>query len=192
MLIKIMIIATTGMGGCGKGEVLKYLEKKGFRSVVMRTVVEDEMRRKGVEVNNKNLREYATKMRKEKGMDVVAKMCVPIIRNLLKNEKAILVDGVRSYEEVELYRKEFGNDFILIAIFAPLKLRFERLKKRGREWDMRTLDELKWRDEVELGWGTGKSITLADFMVDNSGSLENLQRQIDKIIPCLGILPQHH
>ncbi len=182
-----MIIATTGMGGSGKGVVLKYLESKGLRSVVMRTVVENEMRSKGIEVTNKNLREYATQLRKHSGMDVVAKMCIPLIRKLLKTEKTIVVDGIRSYEEVGLYRKEFGNDFILIAIHASLKTRFERLEKRGEEWDMKTLEELRWRDEVELRWGIGKSIALSDFVIDNNSSLENLHKQIDKIISSLGV-----
>ena len=52
-----MIIATTGMGGSGKGEALKYLESKGLKSIVMRTVVENEIREKKIEVNNKTLRE---------------------------------------------------------------------------------------------------------------------------------------
>ncbi len=176
------IIATTGMGGCGKGEVLKYLESKGLKSVVMRTVVENKMKEEGIEVNNKNLREYATKMREERGNDIVARLCVPIIKELAKREEIILVDGIRSYEEVELFKKEFGDDFILIAIFAPLKLRFERLKKRGEKWDMKTIEELKWRDEKELNWGTGKSIALADFMINNTGSLEDLHKKIDNLM----------
>jgi dephospho-CoA kinase len=99
-----------------------------------------------------------------------------------KTEKIILIDGIRSYEEVELFKKEFGDDFILIAIVAPLKIRFERLRKRGKEWDMKTIEELKWRDKVELGWGTKKSISLSDFVIDNTGTLEDLHKKIDEVL----------
>ncbi len=175
------------MGGCGKGEALKYLENKGLKSVVMRTVVEDEMREKGVEVNNKNLREYATKIREEGGMDIVAKMCVPLVKKLLEENENILIDGVRSYDEVELFKKEFGEDFVLIAIFAPFKIRFERLKKRGRPWDIQDEKGLRWRDKKELEWGVGKSIALADMIIDNSGSLEEFHSKLDKIFSKLDL-----
>ena len=176
------MIATTGMGGSGKGEVLKYLETRGLKSVVMRTVVENEMRENGIEVNNKNLREYATELRKKNGMDIVAKMCLPLLKEMSKEKKTVLIDGIRSYEEVELFKREFGDDFVLIAVFASLKLRFERLKKRGEEWDMKTVGELEWRDKKELSWGTGNSIALSDFIIDNSGTLKDLQKKVDEVL----------
>jgi len=176
-----MIIATTGMPGSGKGEVLEFFKKKGIDSVVMRTVVEKKMKEQGIEVNNRNLREFATKLREDNGIDIVARMCIPIIREKLKTQKNILIDGIRSYEEIECIKKEFGEDFILIAVEADFEKRFERLKKRGEIWDMQTKEELKWRDEKELGWGLGKSIQAADIIIDNNGTKEELYKKIDEI-----------
>lgn len=177
-----MIIATAGLGGCGKGEILSYLKEKGIPAVVMREVVQREMEEKGIEVNNKNLREYATELRKKKGMDIVAKMCLPILKEMIKKHKIILIDGIRGYEEVKLFKKELTKDFILIGIFASPKTRFERLKTRGENWDMKTWEEFEWRDGIELSWGLGNAIALADYIIDNSGTIEDLHKRIDDLM----------
>lgn len=180
------IIAITGMPGSGKSETLDYLKERGIKAVVMREVVQKEMEEKGILVDNKNLREYATGLRKERGMDVVAKMCLPLIKRLSKNQKIILIDGIRGYDEVKLFKKELTKDFILIAIFASSKIRFKRLASRGKKWDMKTLKEFEWRDNVELSWGLGNAIALSDYMIDNSGSIESLHKRIDKVIKAIG------
>lgn len=176
------IISTAGMPGSGKGEVLEYLKSKGISTLIMREVVQKEMEEKGIEVNNKNLREYATELRKKGGMDIVAKMCLPLIKDMEKKNKIILVDGIRSYEEVKLFKKELTKDFVLIAIFASPKTRFERLASRGEKWDMKILEEFEWRDEVELSWGLGNAIALSDYIIDNSGSLEYLHEKVDEVM----------
>ncbi|MBN2203277.1 MAG: flagellar hook-basal body complex protein FliE [Candidatus Aenigmarchaeota archaeon] len=175
------IIATAGMPGSGKGEVLEYFKKKKIPSIVMREVVEKQMEEKNIEVNNKNLRNYATGLRDDHGSDIVARMCLPIIESMKGND-IILIDGVRGYDEVKLFKKELTDDFILIGVFAPPKQRFERLCQRGRKWDMKTLEEFEWRDSVELSWGLGNAIALSDFMVENTGTLEELHMQLDKIL----------
>ena len=179
------IIATTGMPGCGKGAFLSYVTKRKIPSIVMRTVVEDEMREKGIEVTNKNLREYATSLRNEKGNNIVAKMCIPKIKDMKSD--IVLVDGIRGYSEVETFKEEFGDDFVLIAIIASDDTRFGRLKKRGKEWDMKTLEEFKWRDEKELSWGLGEAIEKADYFIDNNGTLEEFRKNIEEILSKLSI-----
>ncbi len=176
-----MLIATTGMPGSGKGAVLEFFRKKEIDSVVMRTVVEEKMKEDGIEVNNKNLREYATKLREDNEIDIVARLCVPIIKEMLKTRKNILIDGIRSYEEITCFKKEFGEDFILIAVEADFETRFERLKNRGETWDMHTKEELKWRDDKELSWGLGKSIESADYKIDNNGTKKELEKQLEEI-----------
>jgi dephospho-CoA kinase len=176
------IIAIAGMPCSGKGEFIDYLKAKGIPAVTMSEVVEKEMEDKGIEVNNKNLREYATKLRKEKGMDIVAKMCLPLIERSSKGANLLLIDGIRGYDEVKLFKKELTKDFILVSLFASPKIRYERAKNRGKRSDMKTWEEFEWRDEVELGWGLGNAIALSDYIVDNSGSLEQMHKKIDEVL----------
>ncbi len=178
------VIAFTGMPCSGKGVTQDYLKTKGIDAVVMSDAVKDEILSKGIELNNKNFREYATNLRKEKGMDIVARMCLPNVRKIHDgaNGAAVLIDGVRSYEEVELFRKEFADDFVLVSVFAPPKMRFERAVKRGKSSDMKTWEEFEWRDNTELGWGLGKVMALSSHVVDNSGTMDELHGRLDALI----------
>jgi dephospho-CoA kinase len=176
------IIAITGMPCSGKGEAADYLKGEGVNVMMMSDSVRKEMEGKGIETNNKNFREYATGLRKEKGMDVVAKMCLPYIRELYGKLEVLIIDGVRSNDEAKLFKKELSNDFVLVAIFAPPKLRYERTLKRGKPSDGKTWEEFAWRDEVEMGWGLGNVIALADYTIDNSGSMEELHKKIDALL----------
>jgi dephospho-CoA kinase len=175
------LIALTGMPGAGKGEVKRIILKaKEIPIVVMRTVVEDEMRSKGIEVNNRNLRNYATELRDKHGADIVARKCAPLIRE--KNSDVAIVDGIRGLVEVELFKKEFGDDFHLISVHTSPKVRFDRLRKRGKEWDMKEWDEFVFRDKKELSWGLGNAIAMADHVIINEGSFEELEKQVKMIM----------
>jgi dephospho-CoA kinase len=176
------VIATTGMPGCGKGEVLKYLKERGIPALIMREIVTDEMEKVGLELTNKNIREFATDLRKKNGQDIVAKMCLKSLREMEKEHDVILVDGIRGFDEVKLFKKELTEDFILIAIFASPKTRFNRLKNRGEKWDMQNWEEFEWRDGVELSWGLGNAIALSDYTINNSDSLENFHKQLEQIL----------
>ena len=175
------IIAITGMPGAGKTETRKIMEKKGIPVVVMRHVVENEMRKKNIALTNKNLREYADGLRKKYGYDIVAKKCVPFIKQKLKNSDIVLIDGIRGPQEVELFKKRFENNFILLSILAKPETRFKRLKKRGREWDMKTWEEFLWRDKKELSWGLGDVIKRANYNIDNEGTKKDLKKNVDKL-----------
>lgn len=177
------VIAITGMPCSGKGEASDYLKSKGVKVIAMSDVVKKEMESKGMEVNNKSFPKYATGLRKEKGMDIVARMCLPKIKEQYKKTNVIIIDGVRSNDEVKTFKKELSKDFILVAVFASPKLRYERMLSRRRSSsDGKTQEEFAWRDEVELGWGLGNAIALADYIIDNSGSQEELHNKLDALL----------
>ena len=175
------VIAVTGMPGAGKDVVSNtIIETKKIPMITMRSVVEKEIEEKGIPVNNKTLREYATKLREEYGYDIVARKCLPLIRK--QESDMIILNGIRGLSEVDFFRKELEKDFILIAVHASPKIRFERLKQRGLKWDMKTKEEFDWRDRKELGWGIGSAIALADYMIINEGSLDELKSKVKKLL----------
>ena len=72
---------------------------------------------------------------------------------------------------------------IILAIDAPIDLRFQRSLRRGRPGDGKTIEEFLIKEEEELTNDSGKQqlakcIEMADFAVDNSGDKEELRRQI--------------
>lgn len=181
------IIAITGMPGAGKTEVRKLIEKKGVPVVVMRHVIENEMREKKIKPTNKNLRDYASRIRKKYGYDIVAKKCISSIREKFKISDTVLIDGIRGPQEVALFKKHFGQNFILLSVSAAPRTRFERLRKRGQQWDMKTWKEFVWRDKKELGWGLEDVIKQADYMIDNEGTIKDLKKKVDEPFSTLAL-----
>jgi dephospho-CoA kinase len=174
------IIAITGMPGSGKKVLRQELEKRGISVVVMRHIVENEMREKGIEVTNVNLREYATELREKFGNTVVAERTFEKVKQL--DDETVIVDGIRGDMEIEFFRKQKDTELILIAVISSAETRFKRLSKRGLEWDMKTREELDYRDKKEISWGLDKAIAMADYNVDNEGTLEEFKEKINMVL----------
>jgi len=86
-------------------------------------------------------------------------------------------------------KKQFGDDFKLIAIDAPQQIRFERLQQRKRESDPKSWEEFVVADErdqginqPEYGQQVRKCIEMADVVLQNDGSLEEFQKKVEDVI----------
>lgn len=182
------IIAITGMPGSGKDTVRQVLEEKGLVTVTMRHVVQAKLEEMGLPVDNRNLRELATRLREEGGPAIIAELCIPHVREAgSKGGPGVVIDGIRSHDEVARFKQEFGGDMLVVAVFAPPGVRFGRLKKRGETWDMDNWEDFAWRDDKELGWGLGGAIALADVTLDNTQDLEEFKRKVAEWTVSLGL-----
>jgi len=177
------IIAFVGMPASGKSEASAVARALGIPVVSMGEIVREETEKRGLPLTDENVGGTGTSLRRKEGMDAIAKRCVPKIR--LLNSPVVVVDGTRNIEEIKYFKKEFGKDFKLISIQAPLDLRFERVKKRGRSDDMCSIEELKRREEREKSWGLDKAIGIADVDIRNTGSLEEFREEIEKLLRTL-------
>ena len=81
---------------------------------------------------------------------------------------------VKDYEELE-------EDFVLVAVEVPDKIRFKRAMSRGREDDSMDLDKIKERDKRERNWGIDAVIASADIVISNDGTLEELHDKIRRV-----------
>jgi dephospho-CoA kinase len=75
----------------------------------------------------------------------------------------------------------------MLFIDAPLEVRHARLVERQREGeDKITMDELKNKEELEMSGGSSQRLDLckerADYIVENNGSIEELNEKIDKVL----------
>ncbi|MCW3133957.1 MAG: AAA family ATPase [Methanophagales archaeon] len=189
--IQILVFAFVGAPAAGKTEAASVAKELGIPVITMGEVIREELRKRGLPLNDKNAGRVANELRAREGMDAVAKRCIPLIKaqrkSAGKNQKVIVVvvDGVRGIAEVETFKKEFGNDFVLVRIDAPLSLRYERIKSRGRgdDLDLLSLEEFKNREKRELGWGMEEAMKKADKVVKNTMSLEEFKEQVKGILP---------
>ncbi|HIP57855.1 MAG TPA: flagellar hook-basal body complex protein FliE [Archaeoglobus profundus] len=176
------VIAFVGLPLSGKSTAAKVAEEMGIPVVCMGDIVREEAKKRGLALTDENLGKIANELRQKEGLDAIAKRCIPIIREKGKDVGVVVIDGIRGIAEVERFKREFGDDFILINIEAPLEVRFQRALKRGRSDDISSIEELKKRDERELSWNMGEAIKIANFTIENTSSLEDFKEKIRDIL----------
>jgi len=171
------IIAFTGMPASGKSEAVQIAKDKGIPIIRMGDFVWEETKRQEKPLDDKNVGEIAQRMREKYGLDIWAKQTVGKI-HCLTESPLVVIDGVRSMEEIEYFKKNLGMDFLIIAIDAPDKLRMKRAIQRGRIDDSKNLKDLEERDKREICWGLQKVIANADIVIQNNGSIKDFKKQI--------------
>jgi len=174
-----VVIGVAGMPGAGKATVRHIVQKIGYNVVVMGDIIREEAKRRKMEPTPENLGWIMLKIREEEGPAVVAKRCLPKIREA--EEKVVVIDGIRSLHEVEEFKRHFPG-FTLIAIQASPETRFQRLFKRRRSDDPKTWKTFIERDTRELSVGLGDVIATADHIIVNEGTKEQLKRNVRKIL----------
>lgn len=176
-----LILALVGMPGAGKSEVASYLEKKGFPFVRFGKITEEEVVRMKLPLTQENEKIAREKIRREEGMGTYAKRARPQIDELLVKNNVLVIDGLYSWEEFTVLKKEFPF-LLLIHIFAEPKIRYERLAKRS----VRSLpiDEGFSRDAAELEkLNKGGPIALSDYLIENdSKEISELYKKVDKLM----------
>ncbi|OPY30826.1 MAG: hypothetical protein A4E28_00082 [Methanocella sp. PtaU1.Bin125] len=179
------VIAFVGMPGAGKSEASNVAREMGLPVVVMGDVLREEVRNRGLPPTDENIGGVANQLRKDEGMDAIARRCIPLIEAL--NARLVVVDGIRGIAEVETFKKAFGEDFTLVKIDAPFEVRLDRLRRRARSDDMGSPEWLKQRDERELSWGMGRAIDVAEKSVTNLDPIDRFKGEIRSILRREGI-----
>ncbi|MBI2084911.1 MAG: AAA family ATPase [Candidatus Aenigmarchaeota archaeon] len=172
------IICLVGMPGSGKGEINKILESENIPTVVMSSIVRDEVKKRNLELNIKNLDNVAVDLREKFGKDVVAKRTAEKVKKIKSG--IVCVDGVRNIEEIHALKD--AGDVYIISVTAPEKIRFERLLKRNEQRDPKNIEEFKWREQKQIDFGISKVIEAANYGITNDGDLQSLRDKIIKIL----------
>ncbi|MFZ2070843.1 MAG: AAA family ATPase [Halobacteriota archaeon] len=177
---EIPVLAFVGAPAAGKSEAASIAAEMGIPVVVMGEEIRAELRRRGLPLNDETAGRVATELREKEGRDAVAKRCIPRIKEIEKG--IVVVDGIRGIAEVETLKEEFGDEFLLVNIEAPLTIRYERILSRGRVDNSLSLDEFKKREARENGWGLGEAMQKASIVIKNEGSLAEFKAAIKKLL----------
>jgi len=169
------------MPGSGKSVVARVARELGFDVISMGDAVRAEAARRGIEPTGPNMRALMLRLREERGPAAVAELCFPLID---RAGPRVLIGGIRSLDEVEAFRSRYGQA-ILIAVHSSPRTRFKRLSARGRPDDPRDWDEFCERDRTELSVGIGSAIALADHMIVNEGTVEELAGKARQLLKAL-------
>lgn len=175
------IIAIVGLPGSGKSEVIKYITRKyNWPKVYFGQVTFDEMKKRGLEINEKNERMVREDLRKKFGNDYYAKKVIEKIK-LIKKEKNILVESLYSWPEYLMFKKTFCEKFIVLSIYASPKMRYKRLRNRNKR--PLNLKEAIDRDYSQIeNLSQAGPIAMADYIVTNVSKISVLYKQLDDIV----------
>ncbi|NIM59592.1 MAG: AAA family ATPase [Candidatus Aminicenantes bacterium] len=179
MIKEARLIGLTGTNSAGKGEVASFFEKKGYAYFSLSDLIREELRKIGKEVTRDNLIKKGNELREKGGHDILAKLVMKKVK-----DKSV-IDSIRNPKEVEYLRTQ--KNFVLLAVDAPVELRYERAKKRGRAESASTLEEFIKKEaeemtDLEKGQQLHNCMKMADFLVINDGSLKDLHRRLEELL----------
>lgn len=185
MKSKPFIIGVTGAFGSGKSIAADFFESRGFKRIVLSSFLEEEAIKRGVaKITRKILQDIGNEWRKKYGVNILA---IKAQAHLQKESiQRAVIDGIRNVGEIDELRK--SKNFILLAIIADRKVRFDRLRKLKRR------EQLTWEiftklDRRDLGLGQKKTglhvaecIALADYFIDNNNGVDEFKRKLDNFL----------
>lgn len=176
---EVKLIGLTGTNGAGKGEAAAFFKKKGYVYFSLSDLLREELQKKGKQVTRDNLIEIGNNLRKKFSPDILAK------RVMKKIKSRAVIDSIRNPREIEYLKKQ--KNFILLSLDAPVELRHERVKKRGRDESATTLQEFIEKEANEMTKQEKRQqlqncMKLADYSVINDGTLENLHKKLEKLV----------
>jgi dephospho-CoA kinase len=175
------VIGTVGLAGSGKGEFATVARELGVPVVTMGDVIRQACRDRGLDPA-KYHGQVAQALREENGPRAIAEASLPHVEDALAAADTVLVDGIRSDVEVDVFREAFGEAFVLVSIEAPFEVRQRRLGERGRDQVGEDGEPLAARDERELGFGLGDAMERSDVTIDNTGSLEAFREAVREVL----------
>jgi dCMP deaminase len=180
-----MIIGLTGRNAAGKGLAAEFLKSKGFAFYSLSDVIREEVKSRGLALTRDALIATGRELRAKHGTGYLAER----ILERLEPGQNYVVDSFRHEDEVAVFRKVSG--FHLLAIQADPRVRFERIKSRGRESDPQTYEaflELEQKESTSLQ-AEGQNLTateaVADHKLENNGAPADFHVKLGELVPQL-------
>lgn len=183
-----MIIGVVGPIASGKSMLSDTLVKRGFVKLSFSAEVREDAAQRGLPIKRKELQDLGNEMRLKEGRDYWAKKVIERI----KPGNNYVIEGIRNPAEVDALRKL--ENFVLIAVSAPIEKRFQWIMMRGKDSDPASLDGVKEIDARDRGEGeemhgqqSAKCAEMADFYLTNDKEKEHFEKKVDKFLKKLKI-----
>lgn len=177
------IIGVIGQNGSGKDEVLKYLKAKyDIPFVSTGDLVREIAAKEGKETTRENLQEISERYFREFGRGCFVKLAVEKIHD--KGWEIAGITGIRSLEDVQILKTILNKDFILINVYiSDPEERYKRMRKRAEERDPHNYSQFLQNDRAEEEiFHVQSAAQYADYAVSNDGTLDDLHKEIDKLV----------
>lgn len=184
------LVCIVGMPGSGKSIVADFLAKRGYGFLRFGQLTLDVVKSRGLVPTEENERPIREGIRREHGPGAYALLNIPKFDELLKKGN-VVGDGLYSWSEYKILKEKYGSRFVVVAVFAPPKMRYARLSGRSldpSDVDLRhrpmPLEDAMKRDYAEIETiEKGGPIAVADFTFINTGTIPELLSAVEKALP---------
>lgn len=187
--MKKTILALAGEMGSGKGAISRYLISK-YHAEVHRgsDQLRDILDRMHIEKNRENISNLSTALRGIFGDDILSKTIVGDIGQ--SDNPLIIIDGVRRREDLYDFQKLEG--FIFVYVDADIDTRYARVVSRGENISdtTKTLAEFLKESKAETETRISGLRDIADRVIENNGTMEELQEKIEEILENNGTIEE--
>lgn len=178
-----MLIGVTGTLVSGKDTVAEYLKSKGFFHFSLADAIREECDWRGLPKDRDTLRNLGNELRETLGADILARRAIEAIKK--QRVQNVVITSIRNPEEVKFLKQQ--PDFVLIAIDAPIEIRYQRIVARERESDFVDFATFQKQEEEEMSGGEFKQnlaevIAMADYKIINDRTLKELYHKIDQVV----------
>lgn len=176
-----MIIGITGTLGAGKGTIVEYLKKNGFKHYSVREFLIEEIEERGLPVNRDSMVLVANQIREMNSPSYIIEKLFDIAQ---KNGGDAIIESVRTIGEVEALKNKGGY---VIAIDAIPSIRYVRIVTRQSETDNVSYEQFLEDEKREMSsedpnkQNLSRCIEMADFLITNNSDFNSLYKQIENI-----------
>lgn len=184
MMKNKIIIGVTGTHASGKDTVANYIcEKYKTNNYSTSEEIGYELTERGMDHSRQNKFALANEIRENFGTSELAKRALGRVK-----EDIAVITALRNIGEID-YLKQ-NSLFYLIAVDAPIDVRYERAVKRERIGDGKSLADFKAGEEKEMNVGvTGQQLLpcmrLADYFILNDGTLDHLKERTEEVLSAI-------
>jgi adenylate kinase family enzyme len=192
----IRFIGATGLPGVGKGEFVENLQailhKMGIETYrfSLSEALRDTVRKQGLTIERPVLHRVANELRAAHGAGILATMVIDMIADRLaevdsQTKAVVIIDGIRTPDEVLTLRHRYQSRFTLVGLVAPLNMLVSRIVARRRADESadtisheQAIREMLIKESGEgepaHGHSIARCIEMADWRIQNIGTLNDL------------------
>lgn len=183
---------TIGIVGpiCAGKETLGAYLKRRYKATYysLSDIIRDELDFLGFDRHSRELLQaIGNELRYHRGSDYLARRIVDKMK--AKDHGFTVIGSIRNPDEVYFLRDNLTN-FYLLAIDVDQKIRYKRLKKRGRLGDSKSWEEFLKAEEREFNQKTKEFFQIqvdtasseADFFIANNRGKELLYKNTDRLL----------
>jgi dephospho-CoA kinase len=185
--MKSLLIGITGTDGAGKGTVVaKLVEQWGFVHYSARALLLEKLIEQAHEPTRANMRLIANEMRAAYGNDYLVQHY--LARRAVEKPPRCIIESIRAVAEAETLKAHGG---ILLAVDADQHVRYARVQGRRSETDKVSFEQFVAHESLEAndpnphGMQKQRVIQMADYVLLNNGSIQDLEREIATLLTSL-------